>query len=52
MYFDEFDKRKLLLCYVIICWLYLMVIVLCDWWKYHKYVCGERILGFRVETRV
>jgi len=30
----------------------LMVIVLCDWWKCHEYVGGERILDFRVETRV
>jgi len=29
-----------------------MVIVLCVLWKCHKYVGGERVLGFRVETRI
>ena len=29
-----------------------MVIVLCGWWKCHEHVGGERVLGFRVETRV
>jgi len=65
MYFDEFDTRKLLVCFMvvfvwllcIICgiryiWHNLMVIVLCDWWKCHEYVGGKRVLGFRVETRV
>jgi len=26
--------------------------MLCDWWKCHKYVCCERVLGFRVETKL
>jgi len=29
-----------------------MVIMLCDWWKYHEYVCCERVLGFIVETKL
>jgi len=45
------------ICLTLVCelryiWHNLMVIVLCDCWKYCEYLSGERVMGFRVETRV
>jgi len=61
------DKRKLLVCYVINHWLYLfnccvyelkryisynlIVIMLCDWWKFYEYVRCERVVAFKSKLK-